>query len=153
MMKKALAILFAVGALLMCVPGLLTEKMHWETITCLAIGFAIMIAATIKSRSFGPWSALWLLAASNLSFWSCYGLWHVRLRFIDGPSMTGIDPFAGTLALWCIFLFVFMLYECVILLWAIFMNRQRIPALVIMVAALAQIPLTLKFAWEMVQGV
>lgn len=146
--------LFALGALLMCIPGLFTSRMRWASIACLALGFIILLVAMIRSNNSSPLSALWLLVVSNLSFWGCYGLWHVRLSFIDATSPTeGVNIFAGTVAIWCIFLFVFLLYEGVVLLRAIFANHQRTLALISFAIVLAQIPTTLRFAYHAVQGV
>lgn len=138
----------------MCIPGVFTAGMRWASIASLTVGFIFELAAMGKSNKSSPESALLLLAASNLSFWGCFGLWHVRLHFIDAMSPTGgVDVFAGTVAIWCIFMVIFLLYEGVILIRAIWANHQRMLALICLPLVLAQIPTTLRFAYQAVQGV
>jgi glucan phosphoethanolaminetransferase (alkaline phosphatase superfamily) len=144
--------LFAAGAILMCIPGLLSAQAPLVALASLFLGFAVMLAATFQSRSQGPWSALWLLVASNLSYWGCYGLWQLRMAHMDSASATGIDPIAEILAIWCFFLFLFLIYECVVLVRAIFQNRKRIPSLIILLAALSQILVIVNFVSEIVDG-
>jgi hypothetical protein len=67
--------------------------------------------------------------------------------------MAGVDVFAGTVAIWCIFMVVFLLYEGVVLFRAILANHQRMHALIYLFIVLAQIPTTLRFAYQAVQGV
>jgi hypothetical protein len=59
---------------------------------------------------------------------------------------------AGISAFWFAFLLIFLIYEGIILLRAILSNRQRTLALVVLAAVLAQVPLTLKFIWDALQG-
>jgi hypothetical protein len=142
--------LFVAGAILMCIPGQLSAQAPVVALACLFLGFAVMVAGTFQSRKQGPWGALWLLVASNLSYWGCYGLWQLRMARMD--SAAGIDPIAEILAIWCFFLSIFLIYECVVLVRAVFQKRHRVLSLVILVAALAQIPVIVNFVSEIVDG-
>jgi hypothetical protein len=150
-------ILFSVGAILMSVPGLMTYQLSWLSLSCLVVGFLILLLATVMSSKLGPHPALALLIVSNLSFWGCYALWFARIHlsadqsgFVEEGAVQGIG---GTIAFWCIFLCVFFICEAVILCRAIFSNQQRRLAYLSVLFVLAQIPLTLRFAYEAVQGV
>jgi len=153
MTQTAKLTLFALGAFLMCISGLFTAGMRWVIMSTLAVGFAVFLTAVVKSGSSRPLSALWLLVTSNLSFWICYGLWHLRLRFVGPSPETGVDVFAGTLSIWLILLAVFALYEIVIFSWSILSNHQRTLALIGLIAVFAQVLTTLRFAYKLVQGV
>lgn len=154
-MGTARTVLFILGALLMCIPGMFTWTINRVSVVCLIIGFLILLAAMIMSRSLGPLSAVWLLVTSNLSFWCCYGFWLLRIKFFVTGSVSeegSVANIAGISAFWFAFLLIFLIYEGIILLRAILSNRQRTLALVVLAAVLAQVPLTLKFIWDALQG-
>ena len=145
--------LFIIGAALMCVPGLFTAEMRWAFVAFLVAGSVILIVATVKSGSSRPGIALTLLIASNASFWLSYGLWLIRLKFAGPSPKSGIEAFAGPVALWLIVLLTFLLYEAVVFLWGIVANRERAMAAIGLVAAIAQVLVTIRVVYRMVQGV
>src|SRR5205807_9143447 len=100
MTKSKKIALFALGTLLMSVPGLITEKMGWAFLVLLIVGYIILIVATVKNGGSRPVTALALLITSNVAFWLSYGLWLIRLKFVGPSPESGIDPFAGPLAIW-----------------------------------------------------
>jgi hypothetical protein len=150
MIGKTNTALFILGALLMCITGLSIRAMHFTFLVIHIAGFAILLIATTKSRDSGPFAALWLFVTSNLTFWSCWGLWLQRSALLFGSSDWRIPE--NGVAFWIIFLPVFVIYELVILVRLIISNRQRTLSLFVLIAVLAQIPLTLKFAWDIAQG-
>jgi hypothetical protein len=145
--------LFVLGALLMCLPGLFTAGMRWAFVAFLAVGYATLIVATVKSGGSRPGTALMLLAASNASFWLSYGLWLIRLKYAGPSPKSGIEVFAGAVALWLILLLTFLAYESVVFLRGFVANRERTVAAMGLVAAVVQVFVTLRFVYRMVQGV
>ena len=153
MMNRTSTILFVLGALLTSISGLFTQGLRVASLVVLLAGFISFIAAVIKSGGSQPQSALWLLIASNLSFWLCLGMWHMRLRFAVPSEKAGIDVFAGTLSAWLLILVLFSVYEAAIFSWGALSNRQRGLALVGLIAVLLQIPTSLRIAYQILQGV
>jgi len=146
-------VLFVLGALLMCLPGLFTAGMRWAFVASLVAGYATLIVATVKSGGSRPGTALMLLAASNVSFWFSYGLWLIRLKFAGPSPKSGIEVFAGPVAFWLILLLTFLAYESVVFLRGVVANRERTVAAMGLVAAVVQVLVTLRFVYRMVQGV
>jgi hypothetical protein len=144
---------FVLGALLMCVPGLFTAGMKWAFVAFLAVGYVTLIVATVKNGGLRPGTALTLLIASNVSFWLSYGLWLIRLKFAGPSPKSGIEAFAGPVALWLIVLLTFLLYEAVVFLRGIVADRDRAMAAIGLVAAIAQVLVTIRVVYRMVQGV
>jgi len=145
--------LFAVGAVLMCLPGVFTAGMKWAFVVFLVVGYAIFILATFKNGGSKPGTALILLIFSNASFWLSYGLWHVRLKFAGPSPESGVDAFAGPVALWLILLLTFLLYEAVVFFRGLAVNQERATAAIGLAAAAAQVLVTLRTAYSLVQGV
>ena len=153
MMQPMKLTFFVLGAILMCLPGLFTAGMKWAFVVFLAVGGAILILATVKSGGSKPGTALTLLVASNASFWLSYGLWLTRLRFAGPSPKTGIEAFAGPVALWVIILLPFLLYEGVVFLRGLVAKKERATAAIGLVASAAQILITLRIAYGLVRGV
>jgi hypothetical protein len=145
--------LFVLGALLMCIPGLFTAGMRWAFVAFLLAGFVILVVATVKNGGSKPGTALTLLIASNVSFWLSYALWLLRLKFWGPSPKLGIETFAGPVALWLILLLAFFLYEGVVFLRGLAANHERITAAIGLVAAIAQVLITIRVVYRMVQGV
>lgn len=145
--------LFVLGALLMCVPGLFTAGMKWAFVAFLAVGYVTLIVATVKNGGLSPRTALMLLIASNVSFWLSYGLWLIRLKFAGPSPKSGIEAFAGPVALWLILLLTFLLYETVVFVRGIATNQERTTAAFGLVASVAQVLVTLRTVYGLVQGV
>jgi len=145
--------LFLLGSLLMCVPGLFTAGMKWAFVVFIVAGGAILTVATIQNGGSKPGTALTLLIASNVSFWLSFALWLIRLK-VAGPSpKSGIEAFAGPVALWLIFFLAFLLYEAVIFVRGLAANQERTTAAIGLVAAMAQVLVTMRVVYGMVQGV
>ncbi len=144
---------FVLGALLMCVPGLFTVGMKWAFVAFLVAGSAILIVATVKSGGSKPGTALTLLIASNVSFWLSYALWLIRLKFAGPSPESGIETFAGPVALWLILLLAFLLYEAVIFLRGLAATQERTTAAIGLIVAIAQVLVTIRVVYRMVQGV
>ena len=144
---------FVLGALLMCVPGLFTAGMKWAFVAFLAAGYVTLIVATVKNGGLRPRTALTLLIASNVSFWLSYGLWLIRLKFAGPSPESGIEAFAGPVALWLILFLTFLLYEAVVFLKGLATNQERTTAVIGLVAAIAQVLVTIRVVYRMVQGV
>ena len=153
MMQPMKLTFFVLGAILMCLPGLFTAGMKWAFVAFLAVGYAILIFATVNSGGSKPGTALKLLVASNASFWLSYGLWLTRLRFAGPSPKTGIEAFAGPVALWVIILLPFLLYEGVVFLRGLVAKKERATAAIGLVASAAQILITLRIAYGLVRGV
>src|SRR5205085_2264810 len=81
-----------------------------------------------------------------VAFWLSYGLWLIRLKFVGPSPESGIDPFAGPLAIWVILLLPFLVYEAGVFLWGIVANRERTIAAIGMVAAIVQVLGPIRFA-------
>jgi hypothetical protein len=94
-----------------------------------------------------------LLIASNVSFWLSYGLWLIRLKFAGPSPKSGIEAFAGPVALWLILLLTFLLYEAVVFLRGLATNQERTTAAFGLVASVAQVLVTLRTVYGLVQGV
>jgi hypothetical protein len=153
MTQNTKLVFFVLGALLMCMPGLFTVEMKWAFAAFLVAGSVILIVATLKSGGSKPGTALTLLAASNISFWLSYGLWLIRLKFAGPSPKSGIETFAGPVALWLILLLAFLLYEAVIFLRGLVTNQERTTAAIGLIAAIAQVLITIRVVYRMVQGV
>lgn len=137
----------------MCAPGLFITRMKWAFGVFLALGFVSFIVATVKNGGSKPETALALLIATNLSFWLSLGLAIVRMS-IAGPSVLGgVDAFAGPAALWLYLLPPLILYEAVVFLKSLTANQERTTAVVGLVAVAAQVAVTMRFVYGMVQGV
>lgn len=145
--------LFVLGALLMCVPGLFTAGMKWAFVAFLVVGYVTLIVATVKNGGLRPGTALTLLIASNVSFWLSYGLWLIRLKFAGPSPKSGIEAFAGPVALWLILLLTFLLYEAVVFLRGLATNQERTTAAIGLVASAGQVLVTLRTVYGLVQGV
>lgn len=137
----------------MCVPGLFTAEMKWAFMAFFAVGFVFLIIATVKNGGGRPVTALMLLVASNLSFWLSYALWILRLKFIGASPKVGIDAFAGPLALWLVLLLAFLLYQAVVFVRGLAVNQERTIAAVGLAASAAQVLVTLRMAYVLVQGI
>lgn len=146
-------VLFILGALLMAIPGLFTSGMKWAFVAFLVGGYVVLIVATMKNGGARPGTALTLLVASNLSFWLSYGLWLFRLKFMGASPLSGIEAFAGPVALWLVLLLTFLLYEAVVFVRGLAVNQERATAAVGLVASAAQVLITLRMAYVLVQGV
>jgi hypothetical protein len=145
--------LFALGALVMGAPGLFTAEMKWAFVAFLLSGYAILIVATVKSGGARVGTALLLLLAMNVAFWLSYVLWLFRLRILGPSPTTGIETFAGPLALWLFLLPPALLYEALVFFRGLVVNRDRTTAAVGLVATAAQVMFTLRTAYALVQGV
>lgn len=153
MTQRANIALFILGAVLMSLPGLFTAEMEWAFLAFLAVGYGIMIIATVQSGGGRPSTALTLLVASNLSFWLSYGLWLLRLQFIGPSPESGIDAFAGPVSVWLYLLPTFLLYEGVVFVRGFAMNQERRTAAVGLAASVVQVLITLRVAYTLVQGI
>lgn len=145
--------LFLLGALLMCVPGLFTAELKWAFVAFLAVGYVVLIMAAVRNGGARPSTALTLLVASNFSFWLSYGLWLLRLKSIGPSPKSGIEAFAGPVALWLVLLLTFLLYEGVVFVRGLAVNQERTTATVGLIASVAQVLVTLRMAYVLVQGV
>ena len=145
--------LFVIGALLMCVPALFTAGMKWAFAVFLIAGYAVLIVATLKTGGSKPGTALTLLLATNASFWLSYVLWLARLKWAGPSPQSGVDAFAGPVALWLILLLTLLLYEVTVFVRGFAANQERGIAVAGLVAAAAQVLITLRVAYNMVQGV
>ena len=137
----------------MCVPGLFAAGMKWAFVVFLLAGYVALIVATVKNGGTRPSTALSLLVASNLSFWLSYVLWLLRMKFFGPSPESGIETFAGPVALWLVLLVTFLLYEAVVFVRGLAVNQERTTAAVGLVASAAQVLITLLMAYVLVQGV
>jgi len=159
MIGKTNAVLFAIGIFLLCAEGLVTFAMHWVFLVILAAGFAFLLVAAVRSRISGAFSVLWLLAASNLSFWGCYGVWFLKNSvFFEAlgrkiPEVGAVTEIGGVFAIWLMFLTISVFYELIILMRHLVAKRQRSFSVILMIFVLAQIPTTMKFVWDALKGV
>ncbi len=85
--------------------------------------------------------------------WSLYGGDEIRLKYAGPSPESGIEVFAGPVALWLIILLTFLAYESVVFLRGFVANRERTVAAMGLVAAVVQVFVTLRFVSRMVQGV
>jgi hypothetical protein len=119
----------------------------------LAVGYVTLVVGTVKNGGSRPRTALTLLIASNVSFWVSLGLAVIRMK-VFGPSLLGgVDAFAGPAALWLYVLPTFILYEAIVFLSGIVANRDRAMAAIGLLAAIAQVLVTMRVVYRMVQGV
>lgn len=137
----------------MCLPGLFTDRMKWAFVPFLGVGYAILIVAALKNGSLRPVTALKVLIASNASFWISYGLWQARLKFVGSSPKSGIEAFAGPVALWLVLLLTFFVYEAVVFLKGLASSQERTTAAIGLVAAIVQVPMTISVAYKLLQGV
>jgi hypothetical protein len=145
--------LFGLGLLLASIPSLFLDNFHLVATFSLLLGGVCLVVATAKIGWRGSRSAFLLLLTSNVAFWLCYALWHLRLR-IAGPSPhQGIDTYAGILAEWFLLLLLLSLYEAGVFIWCAISNRQRGYALLGLAGLVLQIATSLRFAYRLVQGV
>jgi hypothetical protein len=98
-------------------------------------------------------SALLLFGASNAGFWLSFGLWQLRLRIAGSFGQRGIDPFSGALAEWVTLFLLFSIYEAGLCLWGAFSGRQRVMALLGLLALLIQTATSVRLAYRLIQGV
>jgi hypothetical protein len=153
MMNRTNTILFVCGALVMSIPGLFTHGLRVASLLVLLAGFIVFITAVIRSGGLQPQSALWLLGASNLSFWGCLGMWQMRLHFAAPSKEGGVDVFAGTLSVWLVALLLLGLYELGVFSWGAISNRQRSVALIGLAAVLLQVLISIRAAYQILEGV
>jgi hypothetical protein len=146
------AFLYLIGITLMSATGAFTERFRLLSIAAFVIGTAIFFVETIRRGPRRSSSAVWLLVASNVAFWTSVILWTLRRTVAPTPH-AGIDTFAGTLALWLVVLFVFLIYEIGILLRNILCGGKKQLSAIGIVASLLQLPTSFWFAWHLVQGV
>ncbi len=153
MTKSSVGTLFVIGACLMCLPGLFTAGMKWGFAAFMLGGSVIFVVATVKSGVRQPKTALTLLIASNVSMWLSYALWVARMKLVGPSPPSGIDCYAGPIALWLFLLVAFLIYEAVIFLWGILINRERAVAALGLVGAILQVSTTIRVVYNMVGGV
>jgi hypothetical protein len=154
MTQKSKMTLYAIGALLMALPGPFTTSTRLLSLACIGVGYSLLIIATVRCGFTKPKTALLLLIISNLSFWFSVGLWLVRDRYVGSPPpYTGIDPFVGPLLLWMVVLVTSVIYEVVVFLRGVVANRDRSVAAVGLVAVVVQMALTVRSIYLMIQGV
>jgi hypothetical protein len=144
--------LFVLGALLMSLPGF-AAQLVWASLALMAGGYVVFIVATVKNGASRPGTALTLLIASNVAFWLGYGLCAIRLKFTAMFPHEGVDPFALSVALWVILFPTFVLYEVVVFFRGIAANHDRRTATIGLVACVAELLLTLRTAYGLLQGV
>jgi hypothetical protein len=144
---------FALGALLMSVPGLITERMRWAFFVLLAMGYVILIAATVRGSMSKPTTAIILAAATNIAFWLSYGLWMLRRAVAEPSAEAGIDPFAGPVAMWLLLFPTFLVYEAIVFVKGIVVNRERGVATIGMAAIVGQVLLTFRIIYRLIAGV
>jgi hypothetical protein len=137
----------------MSVSGILNEHGPFASTACMVVGALILSAAVIRRGGARPQSALLLLGASNIAFWVSFGLWQLRLANARPSANGGIDPFAGVLAEWVIFLLLFSLYEVGVCIWGIFSIGRRAAAAAGLMATLLQAGTSILIAYRLVQGV
>jgi hypothetical protein len=95
-------------------------------------------------------TTLALLILTNLAFWASVTSW--KLLPVSGEAAPiGLDPFAGTLAVWCVVLCCFSIYEAGVIVWQSVAKRQ--PRLLVWLL-LVLLPLfgTVRYAYVLVQG-
>ena len=152
-MSKFMIFALGLGVLLSSIPGLFPQPMHLLSSVSLLLGGSALVAAAMKNGYGRPESAILLLLTSNLAFWLSFGLWHLRLS-ATGPSPSdGVETFAGTLAVWCLLLAIFSLYELVVCLRGVWGSAGRSMALAGIAGLVMQTLTSVRVAYNLVQGV
>jgi hypothetical protein len=152
MTKQSLS-LFGLGIFLASIPSLLSSGFHLAATLCLLLGGISLVAAAAKDGWRSSQSLLLLLVTSNIAFWLCYALWHLKSK-IAGPSpMQGIDAYAGILSVWFLLLLLLSVYEGCVFLWDAFSNPQRGYALLGFAGLLIQGATSIRLAYSLIQGV
>lgn len=144
-------ILLAAGVLLMALPGLFTDRMRWAFVVFQLAGCLLLVRAVIRSGASRPRTALVFLLGTNLSFWLGYALW--RLRVMVAPPGAGIDSFAGPVALWVLLFAAFLIYEGIAFVRALFRSQERRTAVIGLAATAAQVVVTMRTAFGLIEGV
>lgn len=152
-MSKFLTFAFGLGVLLSSIPGLFPQPMHLLSTLSLLLGASALVGAAMINGYGRPESAVLLLLTSNLSFWLSFGLWHLRLRAAGPSPSDGIETFAGTLAVWCLLLAAFSLYESVVCLRGFMGGNGRSIAVAGIAGLVVQTLTSLRIAYNLVQGV
>jgi len=93
-------------------------------------------------------TALWMIGISNLAFGIHFLLWKLRLT---PQAQVGIDPFAGTLALWFLLFCILTIVEVVMIVRGYIKDGWKGPAAatVLLVLQLS----VMYFQYWMVRGV
>ena len=152
-MTKLSVSLFILGLLLTSIPSLFLNNFHSVASFCLFLGGISLVVAAAKNGLRSSQSLLFLLVTSNVAFWLCSFLWHLRSK-IAGPSpMQGIDTYAGVLTEWFLLLLLLSVYEAGIFVWNALSNRQRGYALLGCAGLLLQSATSIRFAYSLIQGV
>ena len=152
-MTKQSMSLFGLGLLLASIPSLFLNGFHFAAALCLLLGGISLVAAVAKDGWRSSQSLLLLLVTSNIAFWLCYALWHLRSKIADPSPMQGIDTYAGILSEWFLLLLLLSVYEGGVFLWNAFSNRQRGYALLGFAGLLIQGATSIRFAYNLIQGV
>ncbi len=152
-MTRSNIVLLGVGVILAAIPGSFTAPMRLASMACLMIGAVAFAAAVIRNGGLQMQSALLLFGASNAGFWLSFGLWQLRLRIAGSFGQRGIDPFSGALAEWVTLFLLFSIYEAGLCLWGAFSGRQRVMALLGLLALLIQTATSVRLAYRLIQGV
>jgi hypothetical protein len=145
-------IFYGAGVMLMAIPGFFTTHSRFAYLACM-IGGLVLLAAAAGPQLTKPKTALLLLVITNLSFWLSVMFWIMRDRLIGLPHQTAIDPFVGPQLLWLLLFLIFVPYEVVVFLAGMIANRERKLAAIGATGVVAQVLITGRSIYLMLQGV
>lgn len=152
-MSKGCLSLYAVGALVSALPGLLNRESPVLCLGLLGVGLAFIVTASWISGPTRPLTAIAMVLATNLAFWTSFGLWRIRPTLTGPTAGIGIDPFALPVAVWFFVLLGCVIYESAILIRGLGDGAQRQASAMGLAGVALQIPITIRVIYGMVQGV
>ena len=152
-MSKTCLALYAVGALVSALAGLLNTENRVLSFGLLGAGLACMVAASWISGAFRPLTALATVVVTNLAFWMSFALWRMRPLLIGSTAGTGLDPFSLVVSAWLVVFVGCVIYESIVLIRGLGDGAQRQISAIGLAGVVLQIPITIRLIYGMIQGV
>lgn len=146
-------LLYAIGALVSAMAGLLTVENRFYSFGLLALGLMCMAAACWLSGVWRPSTAVSLLLVTNATFWLSFAMWRIRPRLIGPTADAGLDPFSLAVSVWLIVFAACLIYEGFVLIRGVSDGTHRRVAVVGLIGAVLQVPTTMRVIFTMLQGV
>jgi len=144
---------YALGLLLLALPGSFTTKSRPYFFGILGLGWLLIVLFLKHARYAPPGTALLLLVTSNAAFWLSYLLWRLRPRMMGPLGVEGTDSFGVALSIWLAVLLICTLYEGFVFLRGVGTAQQRQVSVLGLVGLMLQVTTTLRVIYLLLQGV
>jgi len=153
-MTRPSVTLCVIGGFLMAFPGLWVREARASWLIPLGVGLTLLIIAGAKAGWSRPRTVTLVLVTLNSSFWLSFLLWRLRTRFFGFDEGPGLDPFLGPVAGWALLLLSSIAYYVLVFLRAWVGRSEERGFLLVGIAGLVlQVLVTMRFIWEIIQGV